>query len=116
MEIKLDVKKNVLTASLSGELDHHTAKEVKDVIEEVIKNREVKNLLFEFSHLTFMDSSGIGVIVGRYKLIASLGGQVVICGATGNIKKLLYVSGIDKIINIFDNQNEAYMSLEEGQF
>ncbi len=116
MEIKVNIKKDVLCTSLSGELDHHTAKEVKDLIEEVIKNQKIKHLLFDFSHLSFMDSSGIGVIVGRYKLIKSLGGQVVISGAAGNIKKLLYMSGIDKIIKTFDNEYDAYKSLEEGIF
>lgn len=116
MEIKVNIKKNTLIASLLGELDHHTAKEVKDLIEEVIKNRKIKNLIFDFSHLSFMDSSGIGVIVGRYKLINSLGGQVIISGAVGNIKKLLYMSGIDKIIKTFDNEEDAYKSLEEGIF
>lgn len=116
MEIKVNIKKDVLCASLSGELDHHTAKEAKDLIEEVIKNREVKNLLFDFSSLTFMDSSGIGVIVGRYKLIKSLGGQVAIIGAYGNIKKLLYMSGIDKIIKILDNTEDVIMCFEEGIF
>lgn len=116
LEIKVNIKKDLLIACLSGELDHHTAKEVKDLIEEVIKNREIKNLIFDFSALTFMDSSGIGVIVGRYKLIKSLGGQVAISGASGNIKKLLYMSGIDKIIKVFDNTEDAHICFEEGIF
>lgn len=115
MEISLNIKKNTLTARLFGELDHHTAKEVKNSIEEVIKNKEIKNLIFDFTNLDFMDSSGIGVIVGRYKLINSLGGQVVIVGTKNNIKKLLTMSGIDKIIKIFNTAEEAF-GFEEGIF
>lgn len=115
VEISLNIKKNTLTARLFGELDHHTAKEVKNSIEEVIKNKDIKNLIFDFSDLTFMDSSGIGVIVGRYKLINSLGGQVAIIGAKNNIQKLLFMSGIDKIMKIFNTAEEAF-SFEEGIF
>lgn len=116
LEIKLNIRKNTVLASLFGELDHHTAKEVKNLIEEVIKNRNVKNLIFDFSNLTFMDSSGIGVIVGRYKLITSLGGRIAITGAKNNVEKLLYMSGINKIIEIFDCTDDAYKSLQEGIF
>ena len=114
MEINLNIKKNTLTASLSGELDHHNAKKVKDTIEEIIKNKEIKNLIFDFSDLSFMDSSGIGVIVGRYKLIKSFGGNVAITGAKSNIKKLLYMSGIDKIINIVDADDSCLKAYKEG--
>ena len=116
LEIKVIIRKNTLTASLFGELDHHTAKEVKNLIEEIIKNNQVNNLVLDFSNLTFMDSSGIGVIIGRYKLITSLGGRVAISNAKGNIIKLLHLSGIDRIIEIFDSNDEAYESLQGGIF
>ena len=113
MEIKVTVRKNILVVTLFGELDHHTTKDVKNLIEEVIKNRSVKNLIFDLSNLTFMDSSGIGIIIGRYKLISSLGGSVAISGARGNVNKLLYMSGINKIINIYDSTNSAILSIQE---
>jgi len=116
LEIKVNVRKNTVIASLYGELDHHTAKEVKTLIEEIIKNNQVNNLVLDFSNLSFMDSSGIGVIVGRYKLISSLGGRIAIAGAKGNITKLLHLSGIDKIIESFDCADDAYKSLQEGNF
>lgn len=116
LEITVNIRKNILLVSLSGELDHHTAKEVKSLIEEVVKNRGVKNLIFDFSNLTFMDSSGIGVIVGRYKLITSLGGRIAISGAKSNVNKLLHMSGINKIIETFDDTNDAFYSLQEGIF
>ncbi len=114
LEITVTIRKKILVVSLSGELDHHTAKEVKNLIEEVIKNRNVKNLILDFSKLTFMDSSGIGVIVGRYKLINSLGGHIVISGAGRNVSKLLYMSGINKIIETFDSLDDAINNFQEG--
>ena len=114
MEINVNITKNVLIVSPVGELDHHTAKEVKTLIEEVIKNRGVKNLVFDFSRLSFMDSSGIGVIVGRYKLVSSLGGQVAISSPAGSIRKLLHMSGIEKIIASYESTDDALKSFEEG--
>lgn len=114
MEITVTIRKKVLVVSLSGELDHHTAKDVKNLIEEVIKNRGVVNLVFDFTNLTFMDSSGIGVVIGRYKLIRSMGGKVTIVSPARNVSKLLSMSGINKIIEIFDDVDSALNSLQEG--
>lgn len=113
MEITVTIKKKTLVVSLLGELDHHTAKEVKDLIEEIIKNRGVKNLLFDFSKLSFMDSSGIGVIIGRYKLICSIGGKVAISGATRTVARLIEMSGINKLINTYDSVDTALKTLQE---
>ncbi len=113
LEITIAIKKKILVVSLSGELDHHTAKEVKNLIEEVIKNRNVRNLIFDFTNLTFMDSSGIGVVVGRYKLIRSMGGKLAIAGAQKNVNKLLYMSGINKIIETYDCVDSAVKELQE---
>lgn len=114
LEITVTIRKKVLVVSLSGELDHHTAKDVKNLIEEVIKNRGIVNLVFDFTNLTFMDSSGIGVVIGRYKLVRSMGGKVTIVSPARNVSKLLSMSGINKIIEIFDDVDSALNSLQEG--
>ncbi len=113
MEITVTIKEKVLVVSLSGELDHHTAKKVKDIAEEVIKNKGVTNLVFDFTNLTFMDSSGIGVVVGRYKLVRSLGGHVAIVNNSATIDRLLTMSGIKKIIAVADNVTDAINYLQE---
>jgi len=114
MEITVDLQKQTLVVGLSGELDHHTAKEVKDLIEKVIKNSNTKNLVFDFSRLSFMDSSGIGVIIGRYKLIRALGGNVTIAAPSKNIMKLLTMSGINKLIEICESKDIAIKLSQEG--
>ena len=113
MEISVIIRSRTLIASLSGELDHHSAKEVKSMIEELIKNRGVKNLIFDFSNLSFMDSSGIGVVIGRYKLISSMGGRVAIVSHSRNINRLLTMSGINKLIGTFPSLDEAYLNVQE---
>ncbi len=113
MEISVIIRSKTLIASLSGELDHHSAKEVKSMIEELIKNRGVKNLIFDFSNLSFMDSSGIGVVIGRYKLIRSIGGQVAIVSNSRNVNRLLMMSGINKLIKTFASLDEAYLNIQE---
>jgi stage II sporulation protein AA (anti-sigma F factor antagonist) len=113
LDITISIKKNVLVVSLSGELDHHTAKKVKDITEEAIKNKSVTNLVFDFTNLTFMDSSGIGVVVGRYKLIDSLGGRVAIVNSSSAIDRLFTMSGIKKIIAVRPTLSGAINYLQE---
>lgn len=113
MEISVRIKNRTLIVSLIGELDHHCAKEVKDMVEEVIKNRGIKNLIFDFSKLSFMDSSGIGVVIGRYKLINAIGGRVAIVCCSRNIDRLLKMSGITKLICTYDSLNIALKTIQE---
>lgn len=113
MDITATIRKKTLVVALAGELDHHTSKELKSLVEEIIKNQNIENVIFDFSKLDFMDSSGIGVIVGRYKLINSLGGKVAITGAKNNVRRILLMSGIDKIIESFDTNEHALDSLQE---
>lgn len=114
MEISVIIRNKTLIAALSGELDHHSAKEVKSMVEELIKNRGVKNLIFDFSNLSFMDSSGIGVVIGRYKLIHSMGGKTAIVSRSRSINRLLLMSGINRLINTFESLDDALNNVQEG--
>ena len=113
MEIKVTVKRKTLTVGLCGELDHHTAKEVRDLIENMIKNSQIKNLVFDFSDLSFMDSSGIGMIMGRYKKIRTLGGKVAAFGVNAQILRIMEMSGIDKIIKLTPNYDRALILFDK---
>ena len=88
---------------LTGELDHHFAKQVKDEIDREIIKENTTRLIFDFTALTFMDSSGIGTLLGRYKLMQSLGGGIAICGASPQVDKLLAMSGVKNIIKTYDS-------------
>ncbi len=87
-----------LIIHLFGELDHHYAQELRDKIDAKIWSSDVDTLILELSNVAFMDSSGIGVLMGRYKLMQAQGGKTVIAGISKSIEKLWDVSGLGKII------------------
>ena len=88
------LQNDTLVATLSGEIDHHVADGIRKDIDDEMQLYEVKNLVFDFSDVTFMDSSGIGVVLGRYKKVRSMGGTVVIKGAGSLVRQILEMSGI----------------------
>lgn len=114
MDISVLMQKNTLIVTLRGELDHHSAGNVKELVEEFIRNRGPQHLIFDFHDLTFMDSSGIGMLVGRYKMLSAMGGTVSICGATKTVDRLLNMAGIKKIIATYDSAESALSCVEEG--
>lgn len=100
MDITVKQENQVLTVYLNGELDHHTTSEIKDTIDLNILKAPVKKLVLDMSGVTFMDSSGIGLIVGRYNRIRSFGGSMTIRNPNPTLLKILKMSGIDKLMKI----------------
>ena len=115
LQIKLQMKGLTLIASLGGELDHHSAKKVKDMLEAAIINKAAQNLVFDLTNLTFMDSSGIGVIIGRYKLIKSLGGNVCIASNNSSINRLISLSGLMRLMEVYETADLATESIQGGR-
>ncbi|MFI3210986.1 MAG: anti-sigma factor antagonist [Peptostreptococcaceae bacterium] len=87
------------------ELDHHITNEVRDKIDYILNTKKIIDIIFDFEKIRFMDSSGIGVIIGRYKKIASEGGKVSIIGANERVRKIFELSGMTNIINICDKES-----------
>ncbi|SHE56287.1 anti-sigma F factor antagonist [Clostridium fallax] len=111
MYLKFDNINNNLIVTLMGELDHHSAEEVRIKIDDRIDRDNFKNLIMDFSGVSFMDSSGIGVVIGRYKKVESREGKVLITSLTKNVKRIFELSGIFKIINTYNNVEEAISSI-----
>lgn len=107
MQIKLKKKNNILTVAFSGELDHHGAAEFKNELDSYLLANNAKNVIFDFKDLTFMDSSGIGAIMGRYKIIKSFGGKMAIAGANRQVDTILGISGIKKLIPVYKTTDIA---------
>ena len=98
-DIRVYPERTVL-ASINGDIDHHTAKSIRTEIDRTINDSDPKLLILDFSEVTFMDSSGIGLVMGRYKLMTERGGEVIISEPAGYIKKVFQLSGIDKLTKI----------------
>lgn len=110
--VKMEHHRGVLIVRLSGELDHHAADYVRMDLDEAILRRQVEHLVLSLKDLQFMDSSGLGVILGRYKLIHAKGGKMVICAANPPVKRLLEMSGLLKIMPLYENESAALSNLE----
>lgn len=107
LQVRFANKGTTLIISIIGELDHHWAEYIREKIDGQVIKSTTKNIIFDFSKVGFMDSSGIGVIVGRYKNIQKLNGKVAIVNANAQVKRILEMSGILKIIPLYDNIDEA---------
>ena len=100
--MKYEVQENCLTIFLPGELDHHNAEEIRKRSDYLIDQNHIRYVIFDFTDTTFMDSSGIGVIMGRYKRIYMLGGEVCAVHTSERMKKRLTMSGVTRIMQIYE--------------
>jgi stage II sporulation protein AA (anti-sigma F factor antagonist) len=112
LQIEFEQGRRVLIVRLKGELDHHSADAVKARMEEAISKDEIRHIILSLKDLTFMDSSGLGVILGRYKQISGKGGKMVVCEVSPSVYRLFQLSGLFKIISIQENERSAISSLE----
>ena len=111
MDLNLIGDKKTIIVQINTELDHHAATEIKKAVDGKIKSSNAVNVIFDFSKVDFMDSSGIGVIMGRFKLTGILGGKVIIFGVKKNVKRIIEMSGIDKLIKVCTTCDEALRSI-----
>ncbi|WP_221198337.1 anti-sigma F factor antagonist [Saccharococcus caldoxylosilyticus] len=106
-----EVKRDVLIIRLSGELDHHTAEELREKVTDTLEREAIRHIVLNLEGLTFMDSSGLGVILGRYKQIKNLGGEMIVCAVSPTVKRLFDMSGLFKIIRLENNEQFALQTL-----
>ena len=92
----------VLIIHLPAELDHHNCLTLKYETDLLLEENYINRIVFDFSRTEFMDSSGIGVIMGRYKTISLIGGEVWAVHANERIRKILTLSGVTKIMQIYE--------------
>lgn len=107
MEVFCEEQNNTIVAYLNGELDHHSAEYTRVKLDYYIDTSTSKNLVFDFKNVTFMDSSGIGIIIGRHKKISAKNGQVFLVNLNNTIKKVIELSGINKIVKVHGNLTEV---------
>ena len=100
MPLNIQATKEVVTVFLNGEIDHHSAKPIREEVDGRLFKLIPRVLVLDFSSVSFMDSSAIGLILGRAALCEQLGCRVNLSGLSGSMMKLVRLSGIEKIKNL----------------
>lgn len=100
MSVQISNKGEVLYCFLSGEIDHHSAVDIRNAIDDAANTVMPSLLMLDFGNVTFMDSSGIGLVMGRYRNLSRIGGKVHIANPPEYIYKLFSLCAIEKIATI----------------
>lgn len=111
MNSTFEVVEDVLIVRLEGELDHHEAEALRKQWKDMIEKNLVKHVILNLQAVSFMDSSGLGVVLGRYKEVLQLGGEMVVCSISLPVKRLFEMSGLFKIIRLEEDERSALFTL-----
>lgn len=98
---------NVLVCHLSGEIDLATAPRLRDELEAVLTDPAVAGLVLEVSRVSFIDSSGLGVILGRYRQLHSQDRLMAIAGAQPGVRRILQMAGLERLVPFYRTSREA---------
>ncbi|SFR81226.1 anti-sigma F factor antagonist [Anaeromicropila populeti] len=101
------VENHCLIIQLNSDLDHHSALKIREKSDHIIAHDNIRNIIFDFSNSNFMDSSGIGVIMGRYKKVIFSGGKIAVTGINPPVDRIFRVSGLYKIIQKYETVMDA---------
>ena len=97
MDIFFRKHPGVLIVSVSGDIDHHTAETIKRMTERELYVTGSKNLIFDMSEVSFMDSSGVGLIMGRYRLMGTLNGTLRVEAVPPSLEKMMKLAGLERL-------------------
>jgi stage II sporulation protein AA (anti-sigma F factor antagonist) len=103
---------NILIVEVTGELDHHTAPTLKGEIEEELKKGVVRHVILSLNELSFMDSSGLGVILGRYKELSKWQGRMLVFGLQPAVEKMFRLTGLNRLIPVYEDLASCLKALE----
>lgn len=107
MQLSTEIKDNYMIVKLKGELDHHASEEARKKIDEKYYKSNSLNIVLDLRELNFMDSSGIGLIMGRYRNCSNRKGSVSIVSTSPYINKMIRMSGLLKLVNVYETMEEA---------
>ena len=97
--LEYELRRQTLVVKLQSELDHCAAAELRVQLDELLKDRRIQRLVLDLEKLRFMDSSGIGLIIGRYKLMARRGGSVAVIHADRRMDKIFEMAGLYQLVD-----------------
>lgn len=109
--IEFQKKSVVLIVKIQGEIDHHCAAILREKIEKEFQKSDTKHLIFDFKDVTFMDSSGIGMVIGRYKSVMAYGGKTVVANANEKVSQIFQMAGMQRIIPQYASVTEALKAI-----
>jgi stage II sporulation protein AA (anti-sigma F factor antagonist) len=107
MYLNFEKQKDILIVNLNGELDHNSAEEVRVKIDDRIDRDNIKKVILDFSSVSFMDSSGIGAVLGRYKKLTNKGGILCVAKPSKNANRIFELAGLYKVIKSYNTVDEA---------
>ncbi len=109
MPVTFKNRNGTLTAFIKGEIDHHTVPEIRDAIDDAFVSVEnIEVLVLDFYDVTFMDSSGVGLVMGRYRLVSGQGKKLKVNNLSKRDYTIMKMSGIEKLAEI-KQRNEVYI-------
>lgn len=114
MEIEIILRQSLMLIRLTGELDHHQADRMRERVDRELAHHPSGLVIFNLRGLTFMDSSGVGALLGRYRKISAKGGRMAICEVPAAIFKVTEIAGLAQIIPFFDREADALQHLLLG--
>ena len=105
MPVKFELHNNRLVAFIEGDIDHHTAKDIRESIDQYVEKYNPKLLVLDFKAVQFMDTSGIGLIMGRFKLMSALKGTLKVINVPSNLTRMVKLSGLGSL-GIFEREEQ----------
>jgi stage II sporulation protein AA (anti-sigma F factor antagonist) len=106
VELELKQIRNTLLVRIQGEMDMLVAEKLRKEIDRKLESKKICNLVINLERVSFIDSSGLGVIIGRYKKISALSGRMYIVGARPAVQKILMFAGINKLVSMYNNEQD----------
>ena len=100
MPLRMQQEEQTMTVFLDGEIDHHAARELREEIDGALERARPAALVLDFRGVTFMDSSGIGLVMGRYRLMRQMDGTVTVANTSMHIRKVMRLAGLAKLAHI----------------
>ena len=108
-----EVKSETLIVHLPEELDHHTAEKIREETNQLFVEKRIRNVVFDYENTWFMDSSGIGLVMGRFREVRYLNGDIYITCVNPRVARILEISGLYRVAKVADKVEDALAVIKE---
>ena len=113
--VHYEVHQNCLVVYVTDDLDHHAVLQLREYSDRLIEAGNIKHIIFDFTDVGFMDSSGIGLIMGRYKKVMFLGGRAAVTNVGDVVNRIFSLSGLYQIIERYDTVADALQGMKSSR-